>query len=166
MSSSLAPSPAPSSLVNGFNHVAVITRDLDRLVAFYAANFDVPFLEIPDPRGRHGFLRLAGGRDEGDPGPVLHAFEMPEHVTGPFPPADDMFRRGRLDHVAIEAAGEAEFRELRDRLVGADATDGVIRVFGDRFLSLHVIDPDGMRLEVGCVRTGTVFDDTELEIAG
>jgi catechol 2,3-dioxygenase-like lactoylglutathione lyase family enzyme len=165
MSSNLAPSPAPSALVNGFNHVAVITRDLDRLVAFYAENFDVPFREILDPRGRHGFLSLAPGLHEDDPSPVLHVFEMPEDVTGPFPPADDMFRRGRLDHVAIEAAGEPELRELRDRLVACGATDGVIRVFGDRLLSLHVVDPDGMRLEVGCPRTGTEFDDTDLEIA-
>jgi hypothetical protein len=43
---------------------------------------------------------------------------------------------------------------------------GVIRLFNGRYLSLHVVDPDGMRLEVGCLRTGSDFDDAELEIAG
>jgi hypothetical protein len=73
-----------------------------------------------------------------------------------------MFRRGRLDHVAIEAASESALRELRDRLVARGACDGVVRLFGERFLSLHVVDPDGMRMEVGCTRTGEDFTDDEL----
>ena len=86
-------------------------------------------------------------------------------MTGPFLPADDMFTRGRLDHFAIDCPGEAELAEVRDRLVAMGACDGVVRVFGGWFLSLHVVDPDGLRLEIGCARTGAHFSDDELEIA-
>src|SRR5690349_2814581 len=88
-----------SSLVGGFNHVAQVTRDLDRLTGFYRDAFDVPFLEIADPRGRHGFLLLGRGSHDDDLGPVLHVFEMPEDMTGPLPAPEAMFRRGRLDHI-------------------------------------------------------------------
>jgi len=165
-----ASAPIPSTdqrsdLVAGFNHVALLTRDLDRLAAFYRDVFDVPLVELPDPRGRHGFLPLGGAAD-GGLGPVVHAFEVPEQMTGAFPDADTMFRRGRLDHLAIEAAGEPALRELRDRLVERGACDGVVRLFAGWFLSVHVVDPDGLRLEVGCLRTGEVFTDDELEPAG
>src|SRR5262249_22789309 len=152
----MSPSPsvtapsARSSLVNGFNHVAVVARDLDRLVGFYADVFDVPFVEVPDERGRHGFLSLGPGRRDVDPGPVLHAFEVPEDMTGPFPSAGDMFRRGRLDHIAIEAAGETELQVLRERLVACGASDGVVRIFGGWLLSMHAVHPAGTHTEVGC----------------
>lgn len=71
-------------------------------------------------------------------------------MTGPLPGTDTMFRRGRIDHFAIQTAGEGALLEARDRIVAAGAGDGVIRVFGGGLLSLHVTDPDGVQFEVVC----------------
>jgi catechol 2,3-dioxygenase-like lactoylglutathione lyase family enzyme len=154
-----------SAVVTGFGHVAQITCDLDRLVRFYREVFDVPFVELPGPDARHGFLLLGTGPHPGDLGAMLHVFEMSEDITGPMPPADVMFRRGRLDHIAIEAADEPALELLRDRLVACGASDGVVRVFGGRFLSIHLVDPDGMHLEVGCAWRRERFGDADVVLA-
>jgi catechol 2,3-dioxygenase-like lactoylglutathione lyase family enzyme len=147
------------SLVTGLNHVAVITRDLDRFAGFYREVFDASFEEFDDPRGRHGFLHLA----ETGAMSLLHVFEAGEDITGPFDEAPNMFRRGQIDHLAIEAGGESALCELRDRLVACRASDGSVRLFGGRLLSIHVVDPDGMHLEVCCPLTGDHFDETDYE---
>ena len=153
-----------SPFVGGFNHVAQTTPDLDRLTAFYTDTLGVPFVELPDTRGRHGFLLLGDAGSDGL-GPILHVFEAPEAVTGPLADPDAMFRRGRLDHIAIEARDESSLAELRDRLVASGACNGVVRVFGGHLLSLHVVDPDGMRLEICCPWTHTVFGDEDVVLA-
>ena len=60
-----------------------------------------------------------------------------------------MFGRGRLDHLALEAASIDAFGEIRQRLVARDATDGFVTDFG-HILSLFFRDPDGLECEV-CV---------------
>jgi hypothetical protein len=129
-------------------------------VEFWTGVFGTTFDEIPDHRGRHGFLALdAGGAS------VLHAFEIPTEMSGgPFPDGG-MFRRGRLDHLAIGAADEAALLVLRDRLVARRASDGSIRLFGGRILSLYAVDPEGMEFEVCCLRSGNAIGDDEVEIA-
>jgi catechol 2,3-dioxygenase-like lactoylglutathione lyase family enzyme len=148
-----------ATLTTGFNHVAVITRDLDRCAAFWHAVLDAGFTELADPRGRHGFVEL------GAPGmmSVLHAFEVPEGVTGPHPPGP-MMRRGRIDHLAIGAADEAALVEIRDRLVTHGASDGSIRLFAGELLSIHGTDPDGMEFEVACPRSGDLLGDDDIEV--
>ena len=61
-----------------------------------------------------------------------------------------MFGRGRLDHLALEAASIDAFDEIRDRLLARDATDGFVTDFG-HILSLFFRDPDGLEAEV-CVQ--------------
>ena len=60
-----------------------------------------------------------------------------------------MFGRGRLDHLALEAASIDAFDEIRDRLLARGATDGFVTDFG-HILSLFFRDPDGLEAEV-CV---------------
>jgi catechol 2,3-dioxygenase-like lactoylglutathione lyase family enzyme len=157
-----AETTARSSLIRGFNHVAAVTHDLDRLTAFYRDVFDVPFVPIPTPDIRHGFLLLGDMAPNGGLGPILHVFEATEDMTGELPDATAIFRRGRLDHIALDATDEFALAELRDRLVAAGASDGVVRVFGGHYLSVHVEDPDGMQLEVGCNWTGDVFGESDV----
>jgi catechol 2,3-dioxygenase-like lactoylglutathione lyase family enzyme len=147
------------TLVAGVNHVALLVRDLDRWVDFWTGTFGATFELIPDERGRHGFLALAS-----DGSGILHAFEIPTGMSGEFP-SNEMFRRGRLDHLAVNAAGEAALLELRDRLVARGASDGSLRLFGDRMFSVFAVDPEGMEFEVCCVRTGSTIADGEYEIA-
>ena len=61
-----------------------------------------------------------------------------------------MFGRGRLDHLALEAASIESFEEIRRRLLEREATDGFVTDFG-HILSLFFRDPDGLEAEV-CVQ--------------
>lgn len=135
-----------TGLLSGIHHVATITRDMDRLVAFYGGVFDAhPIFDLiaPGIDLRHVGIDLGQG--------FLHAWEVPEEQTGTFP--QDMFRRGRTDHFALCAPNEEALETLRSRLVDADACDGSITDFGS-VLSVWFTDPDGMELEVCCFRTG------------
>ena len=58
-----------------------------------------------------------------------------------------MFGRGRLDHLALQAASFSAFEAIRDRLVAAGASDGFVSDFGP-VLSVFFRDPDGLEAEV------------------
>lgn len=45
-----------------------------------------------------------------------------------------MFKRGRLDHFALNAASEEAFGELRRRLVAEGASDGIVKDLGSLLL--------------------------------
>ena len=126
-------------LLGGFNHVVILTKDTDRLHAFYRDVFDATvFHDL-----REGDLRLSSV----DVGPTaqLNVFEVPgnaeaEHQT-------PMFGRGRIDHLGLEPASKQAFDEIRDRLISREATDGFVTDFGNA-LSLFFTDSDGLEGEV------------------
>ena len=60
-----------------------------------------------------------------------------------------MFGRGRLDHLAVQAASLEAFETIRDRLMARGAADDFVTDFGP-MLSLFFRDPDGLECEV-CV---------------
>ena len=128
-------------LLDGINHVAVLTGDTDRLVAFYSEVFESraqPVEENPDFKMT---IVKVGPTEE------LNVFEIKgnaEHER-----QVPMFGRGRLDHLALQAASIDAFDEIRARLVKLDASDGFVTDFGP-VLSLFFRDPDGLEAEV-CV---------------
>ena len=139
------------SLLTGFNHVATVTRDMDRLIAFYEEVFDATTvfdLVAPGLDLRHVGLDVGGA--------FVHAWEADETTTGTFP--QEMFRRGRVDHFALAAGDEAALEVLRQRLVDHHACDGGITDFGS-ILSVWFTDPDGMELEVCCLKEGANIAD-------
>jgi catechol 2,3-dioxygenase-like lactoylglutathione lyase family enzyme len=126
-------------LLRGFNHVAVLTNDTQRLVDFYEEVFDATSM-LAD---KNDFLRLTliwvG------PFNALNVFEITDNVE-----ADKqvpMFGRGRLDHFGLEAVSHEAFDTIRDRLIAKGATDGFVTDFGPE-LSLFFRDPDGLEGEV------------------
>jgi catechol 2,3-dioxygenase-like lactoylglutathione lyase family enzyme len=127
------------NLLSGVNHIAVMTADLDLFVEFYADVFglDVVFEET-NPAFRHAILRTG-------PTSWLHPAEVTGNGHGDGSPA--MFDRGHLDHLALAAAGPAEFAAIRERLVARGASDGAIDDLGP-FHSVWFTDPDGMRAEL------------------
>lgn len=149
-------------LIDGLNHIAVTTPDLDRFVTFWTESCGLTFhLEMDDAPFRHGMLMVG-------PGAAVHVFEVGEEMTGPMA-LTPMFRRGRIDHFGLNAPDEHALRTVRDRLVGAGASDGTVTLFDGipsfapaGLLSLHVEDPDGGHSEICCVRTGAAFTDDEL----
>ena len=130
-------------VTSGFNHVATITADLDRLVAFYGKAFgaEVTFeMEARDDHPRMAILDLGGGA-------ALNAFEVPaESIIG------DRRRiggRGPIDHYALAVDSITTLESMRERLVDAGAEIGEIQRLGSEY-SLFFRDPDGMELEVCC----------------
>ena len=128
-------------LLGGFNHVAVLTADTERFTEFYGAVFDAEATTIED--GDHVKLTAVAVGE----GVELNVFE----VTGNTESERQvpMFGRGRLDHLALQAASLDAFDEIRDRLVAREASDGFVTDFGP-ILSLFFRDPDGLEAEV-CV---------------
>jgi catechol 2,3-dioxygenase-like lactoylglutathione lyase family enzyme len=124
-------------LLDGMNHVAIITSDTERLHAFYRDVFDATVSN--DMTEREG-VRLSVV----DVGPhtELNVFEITGNTESQR--QTPMFGRGRIDHLALQA-----FDTIRDRLVARGSTDGFVTDFGP-ILSLFFRDPDGLEAEV-CV---------------
>ena len=129
-------------LLDGFNHVATLTNDTARLVAFYADVFGAEVI-AQDGDGA-GFTLTA---IQVGPQSELNVFEITgnDEATRQTP----MFGRGRLDHLALQAASLDAFDEIRRRLVARGSADGFVTDFGP-VLSLFFTDPDGLEGEV-CV---------------
>jgi catechol 2,3-dioxygenase-like lactoylglutathione lyase family enzyme len=130
------------SLVSGINHVAVLTADLGRFLAFYGEVFDMPLLfEETTPAFRHAILRSG-------PSSWLHPAEVFGNPHGVAVPR--MFERGHLDHLALGAASPRAFELARQRLLSRGATQGEVEDLG-AFHALWFEDPDGMRGELSLI---------------
>lgn len=130
-------------LLTGINHVAVLTADLDRFVAFYTGTLEARVVfEEANEQFRHAILAIGGHS-------VLHPVQV---VSSPHGLASTaMFDRGHLDHLALDVPSREAFDEVRRRLVDRGACDGAITDLGPK-LSLWFVDPDGMHVEVDWVR--------------
>lgn len=128
-------------LLGGFNHVAVLTADTGRFTAFYEAVFGASAQVIQEHDGLKLTMVQVGPTAE------LNVFEIDGNTESQR--QVPMFGRGRLDHIALEAASLEAFDEIRGRLLAHGATDGFVTDFGP-ILSLFFRDPDGLEAEV-CV---------------
>jgi catechol 2,3-dioxygenase-like lactoylglutathione lyase family enzyme len=126
-------------LLDGINHVGLLTKDIERFVAFYGDVFGSEVIDrIELPEGTLTLVDIGGGRE-------LNVFQVAGNTE-----ADHqvpMFGRGRLDHVGFQAASMEAFDEARRRLMDRGATDGFVTDFG-LFYSLFFRDPDGLECEV------------------
>ena len=140
-------------LTDGIDHVATITNDGDRLKQFYTDTFGATIeADGPEFPGGPRMIILNLG-----PSTELNVFEIEDNDQ-----ADrqtPMFGRGRLDHMGLRAASLESFDEIRDRLMAAGASDGIVTEFG-RKISLFFRDPDQMECEVLC--TNPDADDGNL----
>jgi len=142
---------AATPAVTGFNHVAVLTGDLDRLVAFYCDVLGGEAADVPTQPGanRARLVRLG-------PTAALVVLE----VAADHPHADGHageLQRGHLDHVGFEVATAADLEAIRDRLVARGASDGHIHDYG-ALVTVGFTDPDGMSTEVCWLRDPSLAD--------
>jgi catechol 2,3-dioxygenase-like lactoylglutathione lyase family enzyme len=132
-------------LTNGFNHVAILTNNTERLQSFYTDVFDAVVLrdgpETDDqPDVRMTVIHVG-------PSAELNVFEIKGNAE-----ADrqtPMFARGRLDHLALQAESLDAFEAIRARLMARGAADDFVTDFGQIY-SVFFRDPDGLECEV-CV---------------
>ena len=129
-------------LLNGINHVAILTGDTDRFVAFYREVFEAE-VDGGQSMGDEGKLTLVRIGEAAE----INLFEMTgnSEATRQTP----MFGRGRIDHLGLQAASIEAFEEIRRRLIARGAADEFVTDFGP-VLSLFFRDPDGLEGEV-CV---------------
>ena len=129
-------------LLNGVNHVAILTNDTDALVEFYEEVFDA---------------KVDGTMHEGDDVTLttisigesaeLNVFQIAGNTEAQR--QTPMFGRGRIDHMGLQAADLDSFEEIRRRLIARGAADEFVTDFGP-ILSLFFTGPDGLEGEV-CV---------------
>jgi catechol 2,3-dioxygenase-like lactoylglutathione lyase family enzyme len=132
-------------LTCGFNHVAILTNDTDRLHAFYKEVFDAVIHRDAQEAAEGPGIRMSvigvGPSSE------LNVFQINGNTE-----ADrqtPMFGRGRIDHLALMAESLESFETIRDRLMARGAADDFVTDFGP-ILSVFFRDPDGLECEV-CV---------------
>ncbi len=128
-------------ITTGFNHVATLTTDMERLVGFYQGAFEATVAFEMAARPDHPrmiILDLGGGA-------ALNVFEVaPEDIIGE---RRRQGARGAIDHFGLAVDSLATLEQIRDRLAGAGAEIGEIQRLGGEW-SLFFRDPDGMELEV------------------
>jgi len=129
-------------LLNGINHLALISNDIEALRAFYAEVFDAE-VGPTEPHGERGDETMTTVRI--GPHTELNVFTIegnpePDRQT-------PMWGRGRLDHFGLQAASAESFEAIRERLVERGASDGQVNDFG-AVRSLFFRDPDGLEGEV------------------
>ena len=155
--------------LRGFNHLALVCRDMAETVAWYEDKLGmklVKTLELPEGRGQHFFLDMGNGVDGIAFFWVPHA---PEGVRG-----ESLQNRfgvtatGTMNHLAFDVPPE-RFEEYRQKLIekGVEVTEiinhansldgGHKTVYdaatdgGDVFIrSMYFKDPNGTTLEFAC----------------
>lgn len=129
-------------LLDGYNHVAVLTSDTDRFVRFYEEVFDAR-VDGSTQMGDGGMLTLVKIGPEAE----INLFQIDGNTEAER--QTPMFGRGRLDHLGLQAASLEAFEEIRRRLMNRGAADDFVTDFGP-VLSIFFRDPDGLEGEV-CV---------------
>ncbi len=128
-------------ITTGFNHVATLTTDMPRLVAFYADVFGAAVIREVLPREGHPHLVIIdlGG------GAALNVFAVDaDTIIGE---QRKLGGRGAIDHFGLAVDSLATLETVKDRLVAAGVDVGEIQRLGIGW-SLFFRDPDGMELEV------------------
>jgi catechol 2,3-dioxygenase-like lactoylglutathione lyase family enzyme len=131
------------TLLDGVNHIALLTRDMDRFIRFYQEVFDAHVVHDNRQHGGHVGERMVilalGGQS------AFNVFEVPGNTQAQI--QTPMFGRGRLDHFGLNARSRETFEHVRTRLMHLGASDGTITDFGAA-LSVFFRDPDGLEAEV------------------
>lgn len=128
-------------ITNGFNHIATLTTDLERLVGFYEQVFEAEVIFRMEAKGDHPRMWIVdlGG------GAALNVFEVPaDAILGE---QRRQGARGAIDHFGLAVTTLAELEAVKDRLIAAGADIGEIQQLGNEW-SLFFRDIDGMELEV------------------
>src|SRR5215207_7182066 len=111
-----------STLLDGVNHIAVLTAEMDRFISFYQEVFDAQVvMDNPKHGGNEGermVIMTLGGPS------MFNVFQVPGNSQSSV--QTPMFGRGRLDHFGLNASTREAFESIRQRLVQYGASDGTV----------------------------------------
>jgi hypothetical protein len=110
-------------LLDGVNHIAWISKDVERLGRSYETVFDA----VVGPTRGHGPGETMTTIDIG-PVTQLNIFVISGNIQAER--QTPIWGRGRIDHIGLAAASPDAFETIRMRLVEADASDGAVTDFG------------------------------------
>jgi catechol 2,3-dioxygenase-like lactoylglutathione lyase family enzyme len=139
------------TLLRGFNHVGMLTHDLDRLYAFYRDVFEATITPAVNEDGMRMSLIEVG------PHAALNVFEISDNTEAD--KQTPMFGRGRLDHFGLNASSREALEEVRQRLIRLGASDGTVTDFGSS-LSVFFRDPDGLEAEVVWIKDAAALAES------
>ena len=142
---------------SGINHVATMTADLERYLAFYQRIFGAEVVSIMEAHGDHPRMAIVNmGGDS-----ALNVFEVPaESIVGD---RGRMGGRGPIDHYALAVDSEEALLDIRDRLVAEGSSPGEVTRFGPALLSVFFRDPDGAELEVAYIDTVAIAGGSDAD---
>lgn len=153
--------------LRGFNHLALVCRDMARTVDFYTNVLGMPLiktLDLPGGSGQHFFFDVGNGDSLAffwfpDAPEAAPGVASPEALVGR---GSNTTAHGSMNHVAFDVPAE-KIEEYRERLVakGIDVTpmfnhdDSPAQISAemtdDVFVrSIYFFDPDGVLLEFAC----------------
>ena len=96
-------------LLEGVNHVAILTSDTERFVNFYREVFGAEVDGSQDIGGEGTLTFIKIG-----PHAEINLFELQDNAEAQR--QTPMFGRGRIDHLGLQAASLDAFEEIRRRL--------------------------------------------------
>ena len=142
--------------LNGVNHIAVLTADMDRFIRFYQEAFDAKVLsDNPNHAGHEGermvIMSLGGPSD-------FNVFQVPGNDQASI--QTPMYGRGRLDHFGLNARSREDLEEVRQRLMRLCASDGTVTDFGKQ-VSVFFRDPDGLEAEVVWIKDAAALAESK-----
>jgi catechol 2,3-dioxygenase-like lactoylglutathione lyase family enzyme len=127
-------------LLNGVNHVAILTKDTQRFVDFYRDMFEAEVLG-EQRLGDEGVLTFVKIGEDSE----INLFQV--NGNSEADRQTPMFGRGRIDHMGLQADSIEAFEEIRRRLIDRGVADEFVTDFGP-VLSMFFTDPDGLEGEV------------------
>lgn len=138
----------PTSSAGGVHHLALLSSDVERTIAFYQGILEFPLTELFENRdyqgSTHFFFDIGNGN-------ALAFFDFPGLDLGPY--AEVL---GSMHHLAISVTPEKQ-AHLRTKLV--DAGVNIDFEYGS---SMYFNGPDGERLELLADRLGEMYGETVL----
>jgi catechol 2,3-dioxygenase-like lactoylglutathione lyase family enzyme len=124
----------PASSAQGVHHLALLSSDVERTIAFYQELLEFPMTELFENRdyqgSTHFFFDIGNGN-------LLAFFDFPGLDLGPY--AEVL---GSMHHLAISVAPDKQVH-LRSKL-----EDAGIKIVFEHETSIYFIGPDGERLEL------------------
>ena len=124
----------PPSTARGVHHLALLSHDVEKTIAFYQGLLGFPLTELFENRDYQGSTHFFFDSGNGN---LLAFFDFPGLDIGPYQEV-----LGGLHHIAISVTRES-WLHLRDKLDVAG-----VEYLMESESSIYLRDPDGARVEL------------------